>query len=91
MSVTVHLSPDTAHQFEVGDSELTEATEISQAANELGIVLRPQHPGTSDPILEALYTVDVEGRVQGEQVAARLRTCNGVEAAYFKPADELPW
>ena len=52
----------------------------------LGLRLRPMHPGSDDPELASWFVAEAD---DGEVVSA-LRSMAGVDAAYLKPADELP-
>ena len=66
------------------------AGDIVRAVSELGASLRPEHPGTSDPDLVRFFLVDVPRGVDVPAVIGKLRRCQGVEAVYAKPTQELP-
>jgi len=52
--------------------------------------LQPMHPGTTDPVLESFFMVDVADSDEAGRVLNRLRNDSAVQAAYVKPDDELP-
>ena len=64
--------------------------QILQILKELGLVLRPVHPGATDPLLAPYFTAEVRDIDQAEQVIQRLRQISVVEAAYVKPPAEMP-
>ena len=68
----------------------TASEELSQAAEELGVVLEPMHPGAEDPHLAPYFTVEVPDYATAERVIAHLQGLEAVEAAYLKPPDEMP-
>jgi len=61
-----------------------------EVAAELGVSLRPMHPGATDRTLASYFVADVPDMATGERIASRLRRSRGVQAAYVKPDDELP-
>ncbi len=66
------------------------AEELVRIANEFGVTVEPVHPGVQDPQLASYFTVRVPDGPTAERVIQRLRQSDRVEAAYVKPADELP-
>lgn len=64
---------------------------LRRELEELGVVLRPVHPGTDDPLLAPYFAVEVEDDEElAERVLTVLRGSPVVDAAYTKPAAELP-
>lgn len=64
--------------------------QLLSRARELGVNLRPMHPGVPDPSLARAFTVEVADRETADRVASALRESPAVDAAYVKPPDALP-
>jgi hypothetical protein len=62
---------------------------LEACARAAGVELAPLHGGTSDPELASYYVASVAPHT-ADALAARLRACPGVEAAYAKPAGAPP-
>jgi hypothetical protein len=94
MQVTVQVRPDVARVLQRGLPVRNGPADASQAllgaAKELGVELRPIHPGAKDPYLLPYFTVEVPDPATAERVIARLRRHEAVEGAYVKPPDEAP-
>jgi hypothetical protein len=58
--------------------------------SELGIALRPLHPGALDPTLRRYFVAEVPDSSANDSALQRLRSSPGVLAAYVKPADAMP-
>ncbi len=91
MHITVKLSEDVVRRLgsKVARERATE-TVLGMTPEEANVEIRPMHPDTNDPGLSSFYTVEVADEAQAEQTLSRLRSSSVVEAAYVKPADELP-
>jgi hypothetical protein len=65
--------------------------DLSRSLEQLGVRLRPVHPGSDDPLLAPYFNVEVP---EDEELAARvlavLEKSEAVEAAYVKPPAEPP-
>jgi hypothetical protein len=68
----------------------TDVTELLQATEMLGISLEPMHPGQTHPLLAPYFTVEVPNHETADSLIDKLRPLQAVEAAYFRPEDELP-
>jgi hypothetical protein len=69
--------------------EATLNQDVAAAARDLGLDLRPMHPGIDDPELASYFTADGgDDRVAAETAAARLNELDAVEGAYVSPAAE---
>ncbi len=95
MLVTVVLSADVSNVLHEGKkgmqgTAIETAEEIERAILGLGFELLPMHPGTSDRKLATYFKVEVPDRETAEQVIASVNRISAVEAAYWKPAEELP-
>lgn len=91
MEVSVQLQADAAAALERRSTATAEIEQLCRQLEELGVVLRPVHPGVEDPLLAPQFVVDVEADEElAERVLAVLRESPVVEAAYTKPAAELP-
>lgn len=82
MEISVQLKPDAIP---------SELDELRGRLDQLGVELEPVHPGEDDPLLAPYFAVEVpedEGLADG--VLSVLNESAAVEAAYVKPAAELP-
>jgi hypothetical protein len=91
MQITLKLSEDVVRRLgsKVARERATE-TVLGMTPEQANMEIRPLHPETDDLALSSFYTVDVADEIQAEQTLNRLRSSALVEAAYVKPADELP-
>lgn len=64
--------------------------ELQQISGELGVVLKPMHPGAQDPLLAPYFIMDVSDPAAADRIIARFQQCKAIEAAYLKPLDEMP-
>ncbi len=90
VQVTVLVRPNatsTSHQHQPTEGATEELVRITE---ELGVRLEPMHPAVRDPRLALYFTVEVPDRSTAERVIQQLQRSSAVEAAYLKPADELP-
>jgi len=67
-----------------------ESSELLSIIEALGVTLEPMHPGVTDPNLMEYFTVKVSSTEAAQRVINHLRQSKAIEAAYIKPADELP-
>ncbi len=91
MQITLKLSEDVVRRLgsKLARERATE-TVLGMSPAEARLQILPLHPDTNDPNLSTFYTVEVADEAQAEQTLNRLRSSALVEAAYVKPADELP-
>lgn len=90
MQVTVHLAPQVARELKLGGAESGAAREIINVVKEMGVELRPMHPGSTDPRMAATFVVETSDDEAAKRIAARLRDLAGTEAAYVKPPPAPP-
>jgi len=90
MKVTVHVSPDVADQLQRESAESPAANELMDAARELGVQLRPMHPGATDQALRSTFVVEAKDTEHAQQVVSRFQALSAAKAAYIKPAPEMP-
>jgi hypothetical protein len=90
MYVTIQLRQDVAIALQQRQINTPAAQELFKTAQELGVELKPMHPGARDSYLAPYFTAEVPNSATAERVINRLRNCEAVEAAYVKPADEMP-
>ena len=57
---------------------------------QLGVDLQPTHPDIDEPLLLPYFQVEVPDEGTAQKVLEQLKKSVEVEAAYVKPADELP-
>jgi hypothetical protein len=84
----VLLSSDVNGDFGRGGPPFDET--IGQALRERGLALRRMHPGSADAKLSRYYIVDVTDKAAADELVSVLSKFPGIEAAYWKPADEAP-
>lgn len=90
MVVTVQVAADVARVLHQKAPDSDDSRELSLALDELGVVLKPMHPGTEEPVLIEWFTIEAPDLPTAEQVIARLQRRKEVKAAYIKPPDEMP-
>jgi hypothetical protein len=90
MQVTVKIRPQYSEALHDVAAAGPAIGELLQIVEERGLSLEPEHPGETDPLLTPYFRVEVPDEAAAEDVSAALRTSEAVEAAYVKPADELP-
>jgi hypothetical protein len=90
MYITILVRLDVVLTLRKQQTLTRESEELLQAAKELGVKLKPMHPGVEDPHLVPYYMVEVADISRAEQVMDRFLKCKAVEGAYIKPPDELP-
>ncbi len=89
MEISVQLRPDLALAFQRADESAPEAEELGRQVEALGVRLEPVHPGETDALLARFFVVQAPDE-EAERIRAELAALSGVEAAYLKPAAELP-
>jgi hypothetical protein len=90
MQVIVHLVPDVAQEINEGNVQSATARELIGALKDLGVELRPVHPGSLDPALAATFFVEAKDLEDAQKLAARLQALGGTTAAYVKPPPAMP-
>jgi hypothetical protein len=90
MLATVQVSSAAARALHHQAAPTSESQALSRLASELGIELRPLHPGSSDPTLQTYFVADLPDGPDGARSVERLRDHPAVAAAYVKPPDALP-
>jgi hypothetical protein len=73
----------------IGEVRSRSPARMLPGALEMGPRSRPLHGETSDPELASYFVASVPSHT-ADVLAARLRTCPGVAAAYAKPAGAPP-
>jgi hypothetical protein len=90
MQVTVHLAPQVAQELKLGAVESAAARDLVSVAKEMGVELRPMHPGSTDPGMASTFAVEATDDETAKRIAARLRDLAATEAAYVKPPPGMP-
>jgi hypothetical protein len=88
MRVVVKAQPGATRALQRGAAQDPTSESLQQIADELGIVLEPQHPGVDDPELSSFFSVEVPDAAAAERVIASLQEKEAIEGAYLKPPDE---
>lgn len=91
MQISVQVQSSLAPAAHGRETPTAAVEQLRERLEELGVGLRPLHPGADDPLLAPHFTVEVP---DDEELAARvlavLEESAVVDAAYVKPPDELP-
>ena len=90
MNITLQIQPEVAKALRHRDVTSPAASKLLGAAKELGVAITPIHPDTADAELSTYFTTTAPDRAAAREVIERLRSCDGVSAAYIKPAASLP-
>lgn len=90
IQIAIQVSADVARILHHRGAPTTESNELLKIAEELGVLLESMHPGTEDPFLVPYFIVEVPDSAAAQKAIARFRQSKAIEAAYLKPADELP-
>lgn len=89
VSLIVKVYTNLANAVRLRQKSSAKLKELLDVEKELGIVLKPLHPGTKDRYLSPYFSVQLSDRATAERMISRLQNCKAVEAAYFKPPEEL--
>jgi len=90
VEVVVQLDADFAGRLRRGVASGPEALQLQGLLTAAGATLRPQHPETADRELARWFVAQTSDRGEGSRLAAALNALPCVNAAYAKPAAELP-
>ena len=90
MDITLIVANDVATELGKRVATSSEVDEILSVAGRFGASIKSTHPDVDDPDLGKSFTVEVGADADESLLLESLRDCGGVEAAYVKPADELP-
>jgi hypothetical protein len=63
--------------------------ELLALEKEFNISLKPVHLDVKELSLSPYFSTQLSDRATARKMISRLQKCMGVEAAYFKPRDEL--
>ena len=89
MIVTLKLFPDCAKAMGSNGDTNAANSELYDVVLRFGVELTPLHPGNDDSELCSYFEINVPDADIGERIAAEIRECPSVDAAYLKPQDEL--
>ena len=89
MQIIIQVSINVARALLQQTVATVDSKKIHRITKELGIDMKPLHPGVEDPLLAGYFFADVPD-ADTARVVARLQKSSSVEAAYLKPPDELP-
>ncbi len=88
--ITVQVSEGMARALQSRGPWTQELDVLRRRAEELGADLQQMFPGVEDATLMTFLLAEVPDAEDANRIAAELRRCPGVEAAYVKPAAEPP-
>jgi signal recognition particle subunit SEC65 len=90
MRVNVHLKSKAADLLLDGAVDSPLVGDVLRAVRDLGVKLLPVYPKSRNRRLKSEFVVEVPDRETADRVVDRLNALDATEAAYYKPADELP-
>ncbi|WP_345559136.1 hypothetical protein [Nonomuraea rosea] len=91
MRITLIVDAERLGRGPAALDDRTEAgAELLACVRGLGGRIRALHPGASDPALSAFFEIELPGTSAPQRAISDLLDCQGVTAAYAKPADEPP-
>jgi hypothetical protein len=85
MEIVVRLRADAARDLLSGLRDAASARKLTAVLAKLGVELRSQHPGASDPEIQSYFTISGVSSAQAEHIASALRELDVVETAYLQP------
>ena len=88
--VTVKLVPDAALALRQGRPPSISLRELLDDVEAHGLTLEPMHPATDDRNLSTYFIIEVADLDTATRLLEQIRKSKSTEAAYIKPADELP-
>jgi hypothetical protein len=88
--IVVILMTDLARELHEHSFHSEASDELVQCLDRIGARLEPIHPGSNDTNLVKYFSVELPLDAVVAEFLGALRSCRGVEAAYFKPSDESP-
>ena len=90
MYITIKISAETVQNLHKRSLSTPELMELLKIEKEFGIIMEPLHPFSNDFRLDPYFVVRVPKGIDAEEIIARFRQCEMVEAVYIKPPDEMP-
>lgn len=90
IQVIIQVRVDVALSLHKRNPATQVSRELQQISRELGVVLKPMHPGSQDPLLCPYFIVDFSDPAAADRIIARFQRSKAIEAAYLKPLDEMP-
>jgi hypothetical protein len=90
LRIVVVLTTNLARKLQEDSAHSEVSNEHFQCLDRIGLQLEPIHPRSNDPNLMKYFAVDLPPDAAITELLEALRNCRAVEAAYFKPSDELP-
>lgn len=91
VEVVVQLDSELAERWRRGAASGTDAAQLRNVLAQAGATLQLQHPGMHDPELSRWFVAQVRDDDEGARLAVALLALRGIDAAYVKPAAELPF
>lgn len=91
VELVVQLDGELAERWRRGTASGADAAQLRSVLAQAGATLQQQHPGMPDPELSRWFVAQVRDGDEGARLAAALLALHGVDAAYAKPAAELPF
>jgi hypothetical protein len=85
MEIVLRLRGESAAAFQAGSQQEPGVANLSAVLARYGLELKPQHPGTSDGVLQSYFSVAGVRAAEADRIVATLRELDAVEAAYIQP------
>ena len=89
MQIVIKFSQEAAEALH-GFRQSPEGERLRAMVSDLRLRLEPIDPGTSDPSMRQYFRLEISDEAAASHIVAMLQQDPSVEAAYVKPADELP-
>jgi hypothetical protein len=90
VTITLQLTAEAARALRGAGPPSPAVEALEGALRAIDAEARPLHRATRDESLMRYFIVELRPGAQPDEALAALRRCEAVEAAYIKPAEELP-
>jgi hypothetical protein len=88
VQVTVHFAPQIARELVIRSAASVATQQVMTVVKELGVNLRPMHPGSTDPGMASTFLAEAKDEDIAEQLVSRLQALQ--QFAYIKPLPGMP-
>jgi len=89
MQLVVRVRPE-LFRTEPRKHAVSPSRKLADVSQEFGVDIQPIHVGIAIPELASYFGAEVPDLATAEELIVKLKETGIVDAAYVKPADELP-
>jgi hypothetical protein len=89
MQLVVRVRPE-LFRTDRGPQAVSPSRKLADVSSKFGIDIQPIHAGITIPELASYFGAEVPDMETAEELIVKLKETGIVDAAYVKPADELP-